>query len=223
VPSPLCSPLVLPTPRPPSHAPFLYTTLFRSFEFGNRLAGVELPVHSPAAIGCGGLFWMVAKDHRQTVLEERDRSGVKSQAGCGACRISVRTWVGVVAWIELGAPAVRARRTVVSVVGEAVHDQIEDLIALRRGLDPGDHIVEILAFGQGGLDRFFFRLGGVLAHERGSIAECGVRFVLLLDELLEHTDITGEAFGVRLQNQCRDLRALRLPVAVDAAVALLDA
>src|SRR5699024_970502 len=73
------------------------------FEFGNRLAGVELPVHSPAAAGAGALFRMIAIDHCETVSEERDGGGVKGQPGGGVRRVCVRTWIGGVAWILVGA------------------------------------------------------------------------------------------------------------------------
>src|SRR5690625_153671 len=47
--------------------------------------------------------------------------------------------------------------------------------------------------------------------------------MLAVDEAGEHAEIAGEALGVRFEQERRDLWALALAIAVDAAIALLDA
>src|SRR5699024_11881491 len=82
------------------------------FELADRLTGMELPVHSPAAAGAGALFRVIAIDHCETVSEERYGGGVKGQSGGWVRRVCVRTWRGGVAWIRCGASGlIHTRRT----------------------------------------------------------------------------------------------------------------
>ena len=50
-----------------------------------------------------------------------------------------------------------------------------------------------------------------------------MRLILLLHQAREHPHVAGEARVRRVEQQGRDLRGDALAVAVDAAVALLDA
>ena len=71
-------------------------------------------------------------------------------------------------------------------------------------------------------DLVFFAADGVLAHERGGVAKHCMRFVLTLDEAAQHAQLP-DARALCVEEEGGDLWRVGLPVAVDAAVALLDA
>src|SRR5699024_5947732 len=114
------------------------------FEFGNGLTCVELPVDSPAAVGCGRLFGPIAVDHRQTVVEEVDWRGVDGQAGGPARGIGVLARERALPWIKRTVPT--GIVVIACLIVEPVDEQVEDVIALSRLAGVGDNLLEVLTF-----------------------------------------------------------------------------
>ena len=86
-----------------------------------------------------------------------------------------------------------------------------------------DHVVQVSLPGEHLADRVLFTGDVVLAHEGRHVAQGAVRFLLALEEAAQDAEVAGELLGRRVEEQGGDLGRVLLAVAVDAAVALLDA
>ena len=100
-------------------------------------------------------------------------------------------------------------------VGEQVEARVSGLVldGLLGGL-PGQEVLD---------QAVFFLLGGELAGDAFRGAELAVRGLLARQELLGDGGVVLGTFGARGEDQRGELGVVGLAVAVDAAVALLDA
>ena len=86
-----------------------------------------------------------------------------------------------------------------------------------------DDVVQVGLPGEDPLDRFLLLLDRILAHQGRRVAERLVGLVLLLQQTGEDVQVAREIARRGVEQQGGDLRRGLLAVAVDAAVALLDA